>query len=266
MRKLIIPILILVLVPASLATAQRENPGSKSELAEITERGRRLAAYDVAAWHATDEVRALKPVEGSVARYIAKQTNDKWVVVFGRLNEKRDRFLIAYEATQAASPVEFKVKKHEPPQEDEGFYLAAAKAIDTALADFSGAQRPYNVAVLPASSGQMHVYVVPAQTQNGIYPLGGDVRYLISPDGSKIVERRQLHKTILEIKTTENTEGGFHTAILDDIPEDTDVFHVLTRKPSMREWIGTQKYIYIVEPDGSIIYLMTAEAFKKIGK
>jgi hypothetical protein len=77
-------------------------------------------------------------------------------------------------------------------------YLGAAKAFDTALHDFQGEKRPYNGAVLPAPSNQLFVYVMPAQTKAGIYPLGGDARYLITADGSTIVGKRQLHKTIME--------------------------------------------------------------------
>lgn len=254
----------LLLAPA--AFGQRNAPATEAELAEITGRGRQLAEYDVAAWHATDAVVALSPPEGSVARYLARKTDAGWTVVFGRFNEQRDKFLIVYEATQAGSPTKFKVKKHEPPQETTTFYFFAAKAVDTALADFRGENRQYNVAILPAKANQFYVYVVPAQTKHGIFPHGGDVRYTVSADGAKIVEKRQLHKAILETAVPENAKelaAGFHTAVVDDIPEDTDVFYVLTRKPAVPEWIGTRKYVYRVETDGSIKYIMTTEAFRK---
>ena len=260
-------LILAIWLSASAALAQRNGPPSKTELAGITERGRRLAEYDVAAWHATDAVLALRPAEGSVTRYIAKKTDSGWAVAFGRLNEKRDKFLIVYEATQGASPEEFSVKRYDTPKEDTAFYPAAAKAIEAALADFRGENRPYNVAVLPAKSGQMYVYVVPAQTKQGVYPLGGDVRYLVSQDGSAIVEKRQLHKSIIEFATppeAQKVEAGYHTAVLDDIPEDTDVLHVLVRKPSVPEWVATQQYVYRVETDGTINYVMTREAFTKI--
>jgi hypothetical protein len=54
-------------------------------LAQITERGRQLAAYDVAAWYASDAVVAMKPAEGSVGRYIAKKNGDVWIVAFWSL-------------------------------------------------------------------------------------------------------------------------------------------------------------------------------------
>lgn len=260
-------LIFTILLPSSAALAQRSSPPSKAELAEITERGRQLAEYDVAAWHASDAVLAVKPAEGSVAGYIAKKTGSVWTVVFGRFNESRDKFLIVYEANQGASPQEFNVQKYDPPKEDMGFYLFASRAIETVKADFGGEKRPYNIGVLPAKSNQVYIYVVPAQTQQGIYPLGGDVRYLISQDGAKIVEKRQLHKSIIEFGTQpieQKVEAWIHTAVLDDIPEDTDVFHVLSRKPSVPEWVVTKQYVYRIEPDGTINYVMTTEAFKKI--
>lgn len=270
MRKLLLKSLIaasIILLSLSSAPAQKNSPPSNAELAEITERGKQLAEYDVAAWHATDAVLAMKPAEGSITRYVARKTDGGWIVVFGRFNDKRDKFLIAYEASQGASPTEFKVKKYDPPKETSDFYFFGAKAIEIVLADFKRENRPYNVAALPAKSGQLYVYILPAQTQEGVYPLGGDARYLISADGTRIIEKRQMHISIIEFAPSDQkVEAGFHTAVLDDIPEDTDVFHVLSRKPSIPEWIGTKKYIYRIEPDGTIRYLMTREAFNKIGK
>lgn len=263
MKPTILTLLLLLFV--SEATAQRTEPPAKAELAEITERGRQLAQYDVAAWHASDAVIATKPEQGAVERYIAKKEGDTWTVMFGRLNDKGDKFLIAYEARQAATPKEFKVKKHSPAKEDTGFFLAAAKAIALSLAEFTGVQRPYNVAVLPAPSNQLYVYVVPAQTNSAVFPLGGDARYLVSADGSKIVTKRQLHKAIIEFSASgnDNPAAGFHTAVLDDIPEDTDVFHVLSRRPSVPEYIGTKQFIFRIEPDGTINYLMTMDEYRK---
>ena len=257
-------IILLIAAIATSAQTQRTTPGSEAELAQISERGRNLAEYDFAAWHGSDAVKALQPPEGSVVRYIAKRTGSGWTVAFGRLNEKRDKFLISYEAIQGSTPGEFKAVKNDPLKEDVGFFLFAARAIDTSSADFKGEARPYNVAVLPAPSDQLYVYVLPAQTKNGVYPLGGDVRYLVSGDGLKIIEKRQMHKAIIEFATTENIKAGFHIAVLDQIPEDTDVFHVLVRKPSVPQWIATRLFVYVIEPDGKIRYLMTWEAFQKI--
>jgi hypothetical protein len=248
----------LVLFLASISFAGKKKPEPDPVMPDVTARGRALYEYDQTAWHATDAVQATHPPAQSVGRYIAYKSDTGWTVAFGHLNDRRDEFLVGYEATQNATLQEFTVKKLDPPREDTSFYLAAAKAIDIALHDFQGEKRPYNVAVLPAPPNQLYVYVIPAQTKAETYPLGGDVRYLISPDGSTIVEKRQLHKSIMEnnpssIPKGSTPAGGYHTHVLSDVPEDTDVFYVLTRKPSIPETVGTlNKKLYEISVDGTI--------------
>ena len=181
----------------SMVSGQQSKPLSDIDLAAITNRGRLLQEYDVAAWRATDAVKALSPAKTTAGRYIARKTDAGWVVEFGRLNETKDAFLIAYEANQGKSPQDFIAKTLDPPRADTGFFLSAAKAIDISMQNFPHEARPYNVYVLPLDSGEFYVYLLPAQTVTGIYPLGGDTRFLVSADGSKIIETRQLHKSIL---------------------------------------------------------------------
>ncbi len=215
-----------------------------------------LAAYDEASWHATDAVLALKPAKGAVARFIARKTDAGWVVAFGKFNETKDAFLIAYQATQGSDPLHFSVRTYDPPQVDTGFFYFAAKAIEISLQNTHLEKRPYNTYVLPLDSGQLYVYVLPAQTVADVYPLGGDVRYLVSADGANITETRQLHKTILEVRQSApkgaKPAGGYHTHVLTDTPEDTDVFHVLRQKQPLPEAVGTKSGIYMVQIDGTI--------------
>ncbi len=261
---------LLVLVTLADPPARKEPP-TKEELATITDRGRDLAGYDAAAWHASDAIQVKHPKEGSVVRYIARKTDEGWIVAFGRLDDKGEKFLIAYQATQAGKPDVFDVKEMDPPREDTGFFRSAARAIDASLKDFvehfEGEQRPYNVAVLPAEKGQIRVYLVPAPTKPGVWPLGGDVRYLMSADGTKIQTKRQLHRSIIEVEPPKDKDqkqmGGIHTHVLDETPEDTDVFHVLTRKPPVPEMILTKQFVFQVDPDGSIKYVGRAEEVLK---
>ncbi|HTT32435.1 MAG TPA: hypothetical protein VMH48_02435 [Methylomirabilota bacterium] len=224
------------------------------ELAAITERGRMLNEYDQAAWHATDAVQMANPKTIEGQRYIAKKENDKWRVMFGKLNQERSRFEITYEAEQQANPREFAVRKEPGERQDEGFFLFAARAIDVAMKDFGGASRPYNVVVLPGAAEQLYVYLYPAQTKARVYPLGGDVRYLVSADGLRIVEKRQMHKTVIENVPSNKGKAvaGYHTHVLSDVPEDTDVFHVLTQDPPLPEYVATPHFTYEVTADGTI--------------
>jgi len=267
MKKLVV-LFFSTLLLSSVAVAQRTKPPEPAELEAITARGRILAEYDVAAWHSTDAVVALSPPKGSFEGFIARKSASGWTVVYGRLNESGDKYLIAYEAVQQSTPSDFKVTTFAKPKEDTTYFLKAARAVEAAKKLFVPAQaRPYNVAVLPVGDDRFHVYFVPAQTVLGTFPLGGDVRFTVSND-AKVLETRQLHKSIIEFKVPEGVkpESGYHTAILDDIPEDTDVFHVLAREPKVPELVVTQKFVYQIATDGVVRYMMTTEAFKKIGQ
>lgn len=262
------PTALIVLALFALADPETpKEPPSKTELSAITERGKNLADYDAAAWRASDALMAKKPKPGSVAGYIARKTGKGWVVAFGRLDEEKTNYLIAHEATRDQGKDAFEVKTFEPPKMDNGFFRSAAVAIETAVKDFTahfeGEQRPYNVAVLPARNGQLWVYLVPAPTKPGVWPLGGDVRYLMSPDGGKVVTKRPLHKSIIENERPKDPSqkqvAGIHTHILAETPEDSDVFHVLTRKPSVPEMVLTKQFVFQIEPDGGINYLGKAE-------
>lgn len=103
------------------------------------------------------------------------------------------------------------------------------------------------------------MYFLPAQTKDWIFPLGADVRYRISEDGHGIGEKRQMHKTVLEFdsknlpKGVKKIEQSFHTHVLSNTVEDSDVFYVLSRKPAIPEMIATMdKRILEVEVDGTI--------------
>jgi len=196
----------------------------------------------------------IRKKEGASKRYIARKTEAGWVVDFGRLSTAGDKFLVASEAVQAGE--QYTVKSFDPAREDTGWNLAAAKGIETAAQDFHGADRLYNVAVLPEESGGMYVYLYPAQVKASVYPLGADVRYRLSPDGTKIIEKRQMHKSVIDyaLPTSAGTTaaGGYHTHVLSDVPEDTDVLLVLTRKPRVPEFVGAGQYMYTISVDGKI--------------
>jgi hypothetical protein len=243
---------ILPLFVCIAALAQKPHPLSPDELTAIAARGKLLYEYDQAAWHATDAMHKVDLSQGTVDRYVAQKTESGWTVMWGRFTQSQDKFLIVYEAIQGAKPDLFTVKKHDPPLEDAGTYFHAARAIATAGQDFHGEKRPYNVVALPADKGNFYVYFLPAQTVEGVYPVGGDIRYLISPDGLNIVSKRRMHQDIIDFPIRETTISSVHTHILSDTPEDSDVFNVLTRRPLIPEYVFTCNFTYMITPEASI--------------
>ena len=71
-----------------------------------------------------------------------------------------------------------------------------------------------------------------------------------------------MHKTVLDfdlrksnkdLKDVKELKAGYHIHVLSNVPEDSDVFFVLTRKPSIPEYVGMQDTsIYAISPDGTI--------------
>jgi hypothetical protein len=235
--------------------AQETKPASP-DFAAITARGRLLAEYDAAAWHSTDAVQALNPKEGSVNKYIARKTKAGWTVMYGRISGTWDKFLIAYETVQGATPEKFTVKEHDPPLEDTGYFLHAARANETVRSNYIHEDRAYNVSVLPADAGKLYVYIIPAQMKEGIYPFGGDARYLISDDGWMILDKQQLHDTVVDgkddAKDPSPPASRHHADTLSEVPVETDVFYVLSRKPLLPEYVTAGKSKYLIKVDGTI--------------
>ena len=241
-------------ISAQKSADKKQTPNS--EFAEITARGRLLAEYDAAAWHSTDAVQALNPKEGSVNRYVARKSKAGWTVVYGRIADTFDKFLIAYEAVQGDAPEKFTVKEHNPPLADTGYFLHAARANETARNSYVHENRGYNVSVLPADGGKFWVYVIPAQLKEGTYPFGGDARYLISEDGWTIVEKKQLHDAVVDEKDDAKDPNPpafrHHANTVSEVPVETDVFYVLSRKPLIPEHLTAGKNNYVIKTDGTI--------------
>jgi len=261
-RPLIIAILGVVCATAFAADTPSPAP-SPEELRGISARGRQLAAYDQAAWHGTDAVKALSPNDALVKNYIARPDADgKWSVAFGHRTPADDAFEIDYEATQTTGPADFVGRALTPPRADTDYFLRAARALDLVRAEFKPPyERPYVIAVLPAAAEGWYVYAYPAVVRLGVWPLGGDTRYTVSADGRSIVATRTLHKTIIEPPPAAGGKPvmGFHVHVLTDRPEDTDVMNVLQRQPPMTELIATHPWMYEISPSGGVVLLGRTE-------
>jgi hypothetical protein len=223
-------------------------------LSGVTDRGQALYAYDQAAWHATDAFFALHPNTNGLAHYICVKSPAGWVVYFPRWNALHDHIQVVYQALESGSPGNYKATNFDPPREGPDDLIAKERALELAIADFQPQNRTYNTAILPGGNGNLYVYLYPGQTQDDVWPIGGDVRYMISSDGKSIIEKRQLHKSILDMKFDQQQKAvaGMHSHVLSDVPEDTDVLYVLTRKPSMPEYIGAGKRVFVIGTDGAI--------------
>jgi hypothetical protein len=253
LKRLALVICVLIALPLAPALAQPA-PASPQELAAITQRGRALEAYDHAAWHGTDAAQAAAHGDTTgLEVYVARQTPAGWVVDFGKLDSSGSTFLTAIEA-QSTDGLHFTAARIAPARSDTGFLVGAAHAIKTAQAAFTPISGyKYNVAVLPNPDGTMYVYLYPAQSDPKIFPVGGDERFTVSTDRTKIVEAHRMHNSILA-QNMNGAVAGVRSVVVANVPQDTDVFHVLARTPPIPDYIVAQGQMYKINTDGTIQY------------
>jgi hypothetical protein len=246
---------VLILTPG-LAFAQGQP--TQSQLDEISARGRALAGYQRAAWNASAQLMAMNPAPVKVQRYVAYHADSGWVVAFGTLNTERDTFYVSYIAIPAAVNGRrvdslFEFKEFPEPGPDTDFLVRASNAIDNAVLALGATNRPYTAAAIPAENGDWLVYLMPAPNLANEWPLGDDVRFRFSADAERLLETRRRHAA-----SAANNVGGKtlaterHRTSLNDQPEDSDVFHVLMRRPQVPAVVATTRQRFSVDVDGSI--------------
>jgi hypothetical protein len=248
-----LPMLVALCGIAGSASAQTMSVPSDTLLAGVTERGRFLAEYDLAAWHATDALMALHPDPRETKLMVGVRMKDgRWIVMFGWLSTTADTFYVPYEAREAGRPDTFTVITHAPVIATRGIERLLAVAIQTGIRAFGPQKRPTNVYVLPRGDGLFWVYLLPAQTQWNVYPHGDDVRYTITADGRTVLETHPMHRALLISVTPDSAVAGVHSVIVDDVPQESCVLLVLTRASHKPEIVATAHYDYDIHPDGSI--------------
>jgi hypothetical protein len=128
------------------------------------------------------------------------------------------------------------------------------------------ARRPYVAAAVPAGDGPWWwVYVYPAPARDGVWPRGGDMRFRVSADGRVITDSRRLHEAITEYspRTARSASAPAidrKPIVAGNAPEDTDVFHVVQRRPALPELMTAGRFRYRIDVDGTIRLIGNREA------
>lgn len=244
----------LCCLPFALGAQVPMQVPSDTLLAGISERGRLLVQYDLALRIASRLVRPVAMASDSMNASLAHlQSDGKWIVRFGRVTAAEDTFFVRHQVAQVEAD-SFMVVPAPVPAAAAGEDLLALRAVRTAAKVFRGVVPNYNISVLPRSGGGFWVYFLPAQTRSDAFTYGADARYQISANGDTILARRQMHATLMNTPARADAVAGMHTAILDDVPEDSDVFLAMARFPYKSEVIATPHYNYEIHIDGSITY------------
>lgn len=200
---------LLLLAPAPAAA---QSAAEKAVLKQVAERGRLLFELDRAAWVTTDDMlkrfgRRDMPIAG-------------WVVE----RDGASGYRVTYFGAGAAGPVAWYAGRVRDGRVTSGeiFREAARPALTAAqlrLKQAADAARGFteyqpctparfNVALVPPESPEAPVeaYLLSAQTQATVYPLGGHYLLRIGPDG-KILSRRRFMKSCMNVDAAAGARG-----------------------------------------------------------
>jgi hypothetical protein len=258
-------LLFLALLSSTLraqAAPRHTELATREELDSISLRGIELYEYDRAAWEATDALfKIVRPPPAEGGQYVVVHSDSYWTVNFGRLTAARDTFYTLYQAYRHEPDTTWFAGRKPSPSPNIMALLHSARAVTTAAEAFGAVQpRPYNHVAIETANGEWLVYLFPAQTVNTSWPLGADERFRISSDGLRILERHRMHITVIETPNNEKPDSAgnkrvayFQVNVTDNRPEDTDVFAVLSRTPSLPSYVGVDgNWVYRIDPDGRI--------------
>jgi len=263
MTRLLCFVIAIMLAAAAPALSQGQSrPAVDDELAAISKRGRILAKMQTLKDSATDLLLTKKQQYSDSATTDGAELSvqvqlppfGETKVVYGRLGSSQDTYFIDFVVT--GNNGNMAIKTFSPPLEDHQYFLAAARALSAARQSTEGWPGSYLVLPLDKNHKRFYVYLYPRDKGNA-YLLGGDKRYKVILDGDsvQIAEKKQLHQATLTYQVKKNARFSYHSAVIGDKPEDTDVLHVLTRKPALPELVSTANYLYRIETDGQIKFV-----------
>jgi hypothetical protein len=169
---------------------------------------------------------------------------------------ERDTFYVSTIAIPAAEngqrvDTHYEFETFAQPAPDVDFLVRGARAMDLATMTMGMTKRAYSAAAIPDENGNWFVYLTPSADVANVWPLGDDVRYRVSADGQRILETRRMHAAMVA-PSKEGAQLTSRRKALHDLPEDSDVFHLLMNHASVSEVVVTAKYQYLVSPDGAI--------------
>lgn len=230
-----VPLLVASFGLWAPAPAYAENvprmTAAEAEAAELAlSRGALLYAYDRAAWHGTDDLRAKLPDYSSkVGGWVVDGPTDSPFLVFFDRNEADPKALYVARF-RGAELIEGRlldaVDDRSLSPERKAMIAARRAATDALVASKASLckEESLNTVVLPPTSpgASTFVYFLTPQTNSKAIPLGGHFRVEVGPDG-RARKPRAFTNTCLEMPIEDESGGR---------PEVIGISHLLDRAPT----------------------------------
>lgn len=191
--------------------------------------GRRIANYHFAVEHATRTLMQAQPEHHRISLYVAREEEDGWHVYFGAINVAIAEFEVAYEAVQSQpGDSAFVLTRLELAREIDRDLSRAAMALITSLDAFEPKWERYATYVWKDAAGRWVSYFLPGQTSSGRWPIGGDMRVVVDPGGTRVLSATTFHEELVVVEPSfEAAVATHHRHVAGEAPAPTDFAYVL---------------------------------------
>lgn len=265
---------------AAQTTPSKLSPELQASLESRMKRSQEIFEYERLAWVASDLLMDRKPDKRDLGLWVEMVINQKRMIFFGRFKdasdskEKPEGFAVVYgywaPVGKPGEVRELDIEKEirsSPDAFKELPELAEAAAL--ARKHPSSLGMGWNYSVFREADRTITAYLLPANSESGIVPIGGDFRLTITPDGTKVVKTVALHRSYLKmpinppVPDKAKPEGGFHTHTLEeDLPPETDAAVLMLYGDTHPHYLLTRKGLFCFTGQ-QVVYLMSPEELKK---
>ena len=260
LRAFLLPLASLILLAATPAAAQSAQ--EQAQLAEALARGKLLYEIDVAGWVSTDAMMETAARELPIMGWLVEPdpaVRHAWNVVYylqpgGESASAVPAFRARVENGRVIESAIVPEAERRPLSVAQ---MRIVRAIEAARkADYKPCTPArFNVTVVPppAPDAPLEVYLLSAQTETKVFPVGGHYKLVFAPDG-KLIARRPFMKSCLNLDARAIPPGAgeaslFVNHLLDPIPTE---MHVLSSiQIGTPVFVGTRKKrTWAVTPEG----------------
>lgn len=215
--------------------------------------GRQMYLHDRAAWLATDAMLAdkrMRKLKASIGGWVTEPSAHGVRVIFVS-KDTPSRRLYEIDVDEGERISEATLESPAPLAAE---HLGQLRARDLAAAQsFMMCAKQYNVVVMPSSEGQ-RVYLMPAFSELGVFPLGGYHLYEVDGAGEKILSSRTFSKGCMAhndapkgLPKGATPSAGMFTHLLDPQPTEVHVFVSLYAKVPLMIMTIDNKTIWSVK-------------------
>jgi hypothetical protein len=202
-----------------------------------------------------------KPDRSPTGLYFAIKKDKRWWVYFGRMSDDGNNFILGY--SYVCPDGRYQEMIEIPNGEVDAGMLQFARAIKSAFSAIELKYRRYNPNVFREGDDTITVYIAPGNETEDLR-LGGDHKITVSSDGAKVLNVKELHKTLLSFPPADkNKAASFHTHLLTDLPTETDVAAVLLNPSLAPHYVVAEKWITRIDKDGKISLVGKTEEILK---